>query len=366
MYYYHGTRNEYYKPDYGSNSTLVQESALMQWIRDPELIPEWLFDLFVDLLPMLLCLGAIFLVIKLGVRKNGLSLNCSGDLPSNVPAELGERMKYYEELSQYYDVIPKDSPFIVRLDGRAFTNLTSNLKKLEEEPNAVYSKKVQTAMVLTAQNLQKEFKCSTAYTHSDEITLIFDKSKIKNGTEHLFGGRVFKLISTTASCASVSFLNNLRKLYGDDKLGHDINPTFDARVIVFPIGKEYEIVNHMIWRSKGDCQRKFIAMYSEKILGKKYVHGMLNETRIKVLKELGLDINSPNMNFPLKHGVFIKFDRSTMDYTYWVFKNISFSMDLLKFFTENHDSDLYLSNDQEKKMELCRYELSQNNELAKV
>lgn len=37
---------------------------------------------------------------------------------------------------------------------------------------------------------------------------------------------------------------------------------FDARLVAFPADKEYEIVNHMIWRSIFDCERNAVSTYA--------------------------------------------------------------------------------------------------------
>ncbi len=348
MYIYHGTRNEY---DKTQNYTKIVPISIFDFTNSLDFIYDYYFDIWIP--PFLLVLCMYFVVHNFTNNKRKLE--------NYIPIELNDRMKCYEQCSQLFDIIPHECPFLIRLDGRTFSNFTKKLLELEGETKEPYSKKFQACMIETAIALQNEFKCATAYTHSDEITLIFNKPNIDS--EHLFGGRVSKLISLTASCASSAFLYNLMTFYGD-KLDYSEPRMFDARIILFPPEKEYEIVNHMIWRSKGDCTRNFISMYSEKFLGKKQVQGMPNETRLKVLRELGHDLNSSTTNYALKHGAFIKYDKETKSQVCWVFKNISFSLDMYKFLTENHD--YYLSDEQEQKLGVCRYELNTEGELIKI
>jgi hypothetical protein len=47
-------------------------------------------------------------------------------------------------------------------------------------------------------------------------------------------------------------------------------PTFDAKLIVFPKNKNFEILNNIIWRTKRVCMQKIISLYAETYLEKKY------------------------------------------------------------------------------------------------
>lgn len=246
-----------------------------------------------------------------------------------IPKNLGDRMKYYEELSEHITVIPSTSSFIVRIDIRACSKIASSLKKTQ-----VYSLEFKRAMINTAIALRKEFRASTTYTHSDEITLIFNKREQEQ--EHIFGGRVFKLISVIPSYASSTFYKLL--IQEKPELNHSIS--FDARILVFPAEKEYEIVNHMIWRSKGDCTRNFVAMYATKFLGKKTIQNMTTTTRIDELKKIEHDLSeSGNVDFAMKHGTFVKmYNNSPMCL---VFRNLKFSEDMLELLLAKSYNEKY-------------------------
>lgn len=54
-------------------------------------------------------------------------------------------------------------------------------------------------MIYTTYDLICKFNCSTGYTHSDEITLIFDKNS------NIFEGKVYKIITSISSYCSIRF-----------------------------------------------------------------------------------------------------------------------------------------------------------------
>jgi len=96
---------------------------------------------------------------------------------------MGDRMKGYEaEWSRKLD--PK-LPFIMRLDGHKFSSYTKPFKKPFDE-------RINNVMVATTMDLMTTFNATTAYTCSDEITLLFppvvngeeeNKEEIKEATD---------------------------------------------------------------------------------------------------------------------------------------------------------------------------------------
>jgi tRNA(His) 5'-end guanylyltransferase len=326
----------------------------------------------------LILFSAILFLMRLLVNLTKKNINNN----KNIPFELEKRMKYYEEQSRKLEIVPNDKPFIIRLDGRAFNNFTKKYKQFSKSKlNVPYSKEFKNAMLLTASDLLREFKCATAYTHSDEITLIFNNTYLES--QYLFDGRVFKLLSLIPSFACGSFMvhfseelmesgivlgndnfdnnskNNkisrrekiMNKLMEPNKI--DSIPTFDARIIVFPEEMEYEIVNHMIWRSKGDCTRNFISLYAETYLGKRNIIGMSNLERLEKLKELGYDLNSENIDYSLKHGTFLKYNSLNNEVEFYVFRNLSFTNDMYEFLTEKHNYEL--PHEQQSKLSMLLY-----------
>ena len=245
-------------------------------------------------------------------------------MDNTVILNLGSRMKMYEQDSLNVVQILPYLPFLIRLDGRSFSTLLFTLKKIAKKDtiNKPYHCAFNDAMVDTCNDILNEFCASTVYTHSDEITVIFPQvcsfDEYTNGlnkTVHTFNGRVVKLLTCLASFTSVKFVfhlkNQLNKYSNEEKTFIDkyidIDPkfTFDARILVFPIDKQYEFVNHMIWRSKFDCYRNFVGMYVQQFMNHKEVQGMSTIERVKQLKN-SHNIDIDTLNVFMRYGVYVK------------------------------------------------------------
>jgi tRNA(His) 5'-end guanylyltransferase len=225
---------------------------------------------------------------------------------------LGDRMKEYEKQQLHY--IQSSEPFIVRLDGNSFSKFTKQMKK-------PFDDNFLKAMCLTTGDLLDKFNPSTAYTHSDEITLIFPpaltKEEIKEGItnkNHLFNGKHSKIISLTSSYCSIRFNYHLMKLMNEHKtdypqkyidLINEQQQIFDARILTFN-DKPYEIVNHQIWRSIYDCHRNAVSTYADSYYSHKETEKKNTQEKIKMLEEKGLLWNDVPLYY--KHGVYCKKD----------------------------------------------------------
>lgn len=283
-----------------------------------------------------------------------ISEDKNDQVEQTVPVDLGERMKYYEAMSENISVVEPEQSFVIRIDGRAFSKYTKSLKALSQKTHDVpYSPEFKRCMLLTANSLLREFRPSTVYTHSDEITLIFSPSVDKNGysTPHAYDGKVRKLLSLIPSYASVVFKTNIDRemelVYGKSTEYKNVSkqlqseytcgevPTFDARLIVFP--EDYEIVNCIMWRSKGDCTRNFVAMFSDKYLSKKSTHQVSTKDRIIMLREKGFELEGEDVDISMKYGTMLKINGEKRGNTddacsvFYSFKNFKFSNEMLDF-----------------------------------
>jgi tRNA(His) 5'-end guanylyltransferase len=242
-----------------------------------------------------------------------------------VPYDLEDRMKFWEKLSQQITKVDPTYPFIVRIDGCNFSKFTQKLKALSKDE--VFSNEFRGAMVDTACDLLLKFKPITVYTHSDEITLVFqdyvsyddDDNEIVTG-EHYRSGKVYKLLSEIPSCASTMFTRNLRNKFSEK---HDVleylsgvDLSFDARLIVFPREATYEVANHMIWRTR-DCYRNYVSAYAEKYVGKPKLNKVSTDDRVALLKEQNVDLtDETKLDFShlgMKYGLFLKKYESSKD-----------------------------------------------------
>lgn len=249
--------------------------------------------------------------------------------------DIFERMKYYEQQTNKFNIINNNTPFIVQLDGRNFKNNIATLKKYENNENNVnnpFSNKFQTAMLETAENLLHEFKCNTVFTFSDKFTLIFNESNL---TSHMFGGKKNKLVSVISSYASVSLFNSLSKthpqLTSDNKLF-----SFSGFTVTFP--NDAELINYLSLKSF-ESSEFLMNLYSQKYIKKPTHVSVSYNDKMKYLQKIGYDFDSKAFDF--KYGYFVKSDKffsfnntENSKSIQFIMKNISYSQDIYTLLVE--------------------------------
>ncbi len=201
--------------------------------------------------------------------------------------ELAIRMKGYEEAAR--TSFPRRLPLIVRVDGKAFSKLTSNLKG----PNDPFNRQFVTAMDAVATALCREIQgAQIAYVQSDEVSVLVHGYK-KLESSPWFDNQCQKIVSVAAAVAAGTFTAQTPKLFNKNSdcewadclpMGlDDIRPVFfDARAFVLP---EAEVANYMIWRQQ-DATRNSVQMlarhhFSHKECDSKSVNDMLEMLRQK-------------------------------------------------------------------------------------
>lgn len=272
--------------------------------------------------PVLVALFLGYLGLRYQLIKRSKTLNQKEGL------SLSDRMKSYEKESECVTKILPYQDFNLRLDGKNFSRQTKGLNKPFDELFTI-------AMRNTAVDLFTEYQPSSVFVQSDEITLTFpakyskDKPDTKENTsEHIFGGRVPKILSNCSGFASTRFtchmFNLLRestqeskesksqivethrkyltKIYPNDKLTATYN--FDSRVTIFPEGKQHEIVNNVYWRAIFDGYRNFVSMLGYSVFSSKFLEDKTTNARVELLKEKGIDMDSYPAHY--KYGWIIK------------------------------------------------------------
>ncbi|WP_462316537.1 tRNA(His) guanylyltransferase Thg1 family protein [Methanobrevibacter sp.] len=182
-------------------------------------------------------------------------------------------MKDYEVYSSLR--VPKNSKVIVRLDGRAFHKLASDLELVKPYDEDFYQ-----VMAKVCEDLFREFSPSFVYTFSDEISLLFDKLP--------FDGRIEKIDSVMASFTASSFVLNY---VADFKKP----PAFDSRIIPINDG---DILTYFKWR-QDESWTNCVSSHGISYLKTKYpnneandkINGMkLNEIH-ELLFQNGINLN---------------------------------------------------------------------------
>jgi len=159
------------------------------------------------------------------------------ELQTESPKALGDRMKTYEQQEFKFVngnyVLDNTCPFVARIDGHSFSKFTRGAC---QKP---FDQKFCRAMEMTASDLMVEFNARTAYTSSDEISLIFvpiQDETTQEFREWNFNGKVQKLTSLMASYAAIRF--NYHFFIKSDEFEQQLNSEIEKGMTRFDILEE--------------------------------------------------------------------------------------------------------------------------------
>lgn len=201
---------------------------------------------------------------------------------------IATRMKSYEQL--FDGRVIKGLPIIARIDGHKFSTYSRKLQK-PFDPN--FSK----AMIATAKELHKQFTPVVTFVASDEISMMWfvDATDI---SDLPFGGRINKLCSLPAGCAS----SNFAVLAHEYSLNKNIVPYFDSRVFIVP--NKQEAIEYFRWR-EADTTKNAVSMIAQTQFSSKQLHGVGTKAKIDKLF-LEKNIKFSDFDSHYKRGTFIK------------------------------------------------------------
>jgi len=199
---------------------------------------------------------------------------------------LGDRMKEYENVTR--NKLIRRTPVIIRLDGKAFSTLTSKMDK-------PYDNDFKDIMMKVSEYLVENIMgCKLAYVQSDEISLLLiDYNTLE--TEAWFDNNIQKIASVSASMATAKF-NEIYRNISEIKKVVDFG-LFDSRVFNLP--KE-EVCNYFIWR-QNDATRNSIQGLGQKEFGHKEMHGK-NTSQVQDKLMLEKNINWNDVDTYFKRG----------------------------------------------------------------
>jgi len=185
-------------------------------------------------------------------------------------------MKEYEGIEAKRTLVP-GLPVCIRLDGRAFHNVTKNcLRPFDAELREVMCR-VTTALI-------EECNAVIGYTQSDEITLIL--KPMAHIGDYYFGGRIQKICSSLAAVASVEF----------NRLVHDVEFTklepriggrkayFDCRAWNVPHMDFAALV--LSWR-QADSIKNAISMIAQTLYPHKELLNKNSDAKLEMIKKAG-------------------------------------------------------------------------------
>jgi tRNA(His) guanylyltransferase len=161
----------------------------------------------------------------------------------------------------------------------------------------------------TAISLCKQIQgAKMAFVQSDEISIIMtDFDDIK--TDAWFDGNIQKIVSVSASIATVAF-NNGMYLDEDILASMDKVAYFDSRVFTIPeLG---EVINYLIWRQQ-DATRNSIQMGAQSMYNQKELHGKNTDEQQEMMFQKGTNWNDYPTGF--KRGRVIIKEEYTVEST---------------------------------------------------
>ena len=195
---------------------------------------------------------------------------------------LGDEMKAAED-ETCNAVVDRTAHVVVRLDGCCFSTYTKGFAR-------PYDLRVHRAMVGTATDLLERFGAATAYTESDEISLVFPPHTEAAPSPLPFNGRVQKVVSVFAGYASARFNTHMLRESFDENSEAALRERverseahFDARVFSLPTLDR--LCAYMRWRAVLDCRRNSISMLAQAHFSHDELHCVDAATCVRMLEE---------------------------------------------------------------------------------
>jgi len=208
---------------------------------------------------------------------------------------LGDRMKEYENLTRF--TLDGQYPMIIRLDGNAFHTFTRGFEK-------PFDRSLMEALQMTAKYLVENIPgAQCAYHQSDEISILITNYKLSN-TEPWFDNNINKIVSLTASMATLQFNRIFSEIVRNQNQGElrfkevgfdpyfsklrsiENGALFDSRVFILP---KDEVINYFIWRQQ-DAIKNAVSMAAQSMFSHKTLQNLNSLQMIDRMKnELSID-----------------------------------------------------------------------------
>jgi tRNA(His) guanylyltransferase len=176
---------------------------------------------------------------------------------------LANQIKQLESVSDQR--LDPSCPFVVRIDGISFRNYTRGFSK-------PFDQRMTRAFIRTSADLLQRFSPSTIFYESDEISLVFDacpvlESTEKNPREHMYSGRIQKLVSVLASYTAAKFnkyineedWSNIENNQVKERIASH-SAYFDGRA--FSVPNQFTAMAAVYWRHRYDTLKNATLTYA--------------------------------------------------------------------------------------------------------
>lgn len=176
-------------------------------------------------------------------------------------------------------------PYVIRLDGCGFSKYTRGMRKPLDE-------RLDKLMVGVTEDLVGKFSdVNTAYTASDEITLVFRPlTDLKEGASVMYGGRIQKMASIVSGYASSRFATRVTEHDFSDIPGFEKRvPYFDARVI--RCNSDQLASDCVRWRHKYDTFRNGVSAMAQSLYSHKTLHRVGTRGMLDMLEKDGISLD---------------------------------------------------------------------------
>lgn len=192
-------------------------------------------------------------------------------------------------------IVNEDDYFVIKLSGY-------NFKDLDNLFPYPHNEMLVNAMNITCMQLMDKFDAIFAYTQSNEMVLGF--MPYADNRERLYNGSVQKLVSLTASFASLSLYKNIVGACCDSKLSkvYGSNCWFEA--VLYTLPSESEFIDFLI-QCQRNCESNSKLTLGGKHLSEKQLSGLsADEIVVKLITEKSVNwYNKPDV---FKYGTLIK------------------------------------------------------------
>lgn len=200
-------------------------------------------------------------------------------------------------------------PFVVRIDGVSFSQYTRGFTK-------PFDQRMTRAFIRTSADLLQRFNPLTVYYESDEISLIFNACPMQESTEkhpreHMYSGRVQKLVSVMASYTAAKFNKYINEEDWSDIQNEHVRTRiaahsayFDGRA--FSVPNEFAAMASVYWRHRYDTLKNATLTYALSYYPQNAILGKSpSELRILMQNEKNWDLfNQAPKN--IIYGTFLK------------------------------------------------------------